>query len=216
MMDEFDEVAERALAAGYAHFFVADDIEDLAEQTGIPVETPWSRRSRTTTTCATSARTPSSARNASTCGPIGRGQDLCGQVLHCGAYGSIGGVQINEHGEVLERRTTSPFPGCTPPEWTPAPSMATATASTCLATRWDSRSTVAGSLGKTRPSAWHSALPGTGGTPHAFPVPLPRFITMTPTTMVAAPMMVVARSGSPKSRQPPAKTPTVPTPDQIA
>jgi fumarate reductase flavoprotein subunit len=96
---EFDDELERAMAEGTRDFFVADSIEELAEQAGINGENLVKTVADYNKACA--SRDTLFNKHYSYLKPIRKSRFYAGRLVPSG-FGSLGGIKINHRAEVKD------------------------------------------------------------------------------------------------------------------
>lgn len=107
IIQEFERDAAAAVANGYAHFFIADSLESLAEQTGIRYETLKETVETYNRDCA--GRDTLFNKDYRYMKPI-LGPKYYAARYCVAAYGSLGGIKINHRTEVI-RKDFTPIAG---------------------------------------------------------------------------------------------------------
>ncbi len=100
-VDEFDEVAAKAVEQGYGAYFEAESIEELAEKLGIDEDKLQDTIDEYNEMCEVGVDSKFHKSQKFLHPITGKGKYLVGK-FYLGAYGTLGGVRINKYCEVLD------------------------------------------------------------------------------------------------------------------
>lgn len=117
IMDMFEQDCEAALKNGYKHFFKADTIEELCEQTGIDCEGLKETIEQYNDDCE-GGRDSLFNKDYRFMKPLKKGPYYAARFC-VAAYGSLGGIKINHKMQVIR------------PDWTPIEGLFAAGSDTC-------------------------------------------------------------------------------------
>lgn len=115
-VSDFDEVVDQSIASGNPDVFKADTLEDLAQQLGIDPEKFVETVDDYNDMCA--ASDTQFYKNKAFLRPLKKAPFYAGK-FRPGAYGTLGGIKINDNAEVLDS------------EWNPIPGLYAAGTDTC-------------------------------------------------------------------------------------